>query len=195
MTKDIHETKGTDLRALRAFVEQEFGPIKYIQWTEALDEEAADLYSTSTITLINASKWYNTRQFPLIPLEVACDLFLDGNVEKGAWSFGRFSADFGFSGVYRLILRHGPALTMIKQAPKIMSLYLRPGVVKIGATTRNSCVIEFIDIPPHASYEFQNAGFIERLMEMTGNDKDYLKIPMALSRGDSHTEVSFGWKA
>ncbi len=194
MALDNHETKGTDLRALRAFIEQEFDPIKYIQWTEALEHEAADLYATSSLTLINASKWYNTRQFLLDPLEKACELFYDGDIKKGSWAFGYFSAEFGFQGVYRLILRHGPAMAMIKQAPKIMSLYLRPGHISIGATTKNTCVIEFHDIPPYPSYEYQNAGFVEGLMMLTGNDKDYINITKAISRGDEYTELSFGWK-
>lgn len=190
---DPSESKGTDLRALKQFVMDSFGHTGYQRWYDALSPQAQEYYDPVSLTAIRPAEWYPTVEGLLIPLEVMSDVLYDGDVRAGCWAFGRFSADFGLNGVYRLLLRHGPAKLMLSQAPKILSQYIRPGYVEVTDVTDNSCVMQLFKVPARESNDYQVAAFIERTVELINREVESIEIPKSTSRGDDRLCIFVKW--
>ncbi len=191
---DPSESKGTDLRSLKQFVMDNFGHEGFQRWYDELSPQAQEYYDPASLTAIRPSDWYPSVEGLLIPMEVMCDVLYDGDLRAGCWAFGRFSADFGLTGVYRLLLRHGPANLMLSQAPKIMSMYMRPGYVKIGDTTDFTAAMELHDVPPRPSNDYQVAAFIERTVELINREVESVEITKSISRGDDIVEIQLRWR-
>lgn len=193
MSTPITETKGTDLIALKEYVLDRAGHDGYERWVAALSDAAREGYATGSRFKILPSQWYPTEEMLLIPLEQACAQLHGGDLAAGCRDFGRFSADYGFQGVYRLVLKVGPAKAMISQIPRVMSLYLRPASAETVDVGSHHVTIRFHGIPPRESYDLQNLGFIERVVELVGMTPGDIELTHCTGRGDAYSEIVVRW--
>ena len=94
------EIKGTAVTAIRDHVKANF-PDKYNDWLNSLSDPAKDIYSG----VIDSSKWYPLNEACIEPTRKTADLFYRSNYEKGAWDAGRYSAEKGLSGIYKIFVK------------------------------------------------------------------------------------------
>ncbi len=187
------QVKGTELRCLKEYVLEEQGVAAYDRWVSRLSPGAQELFAHDSAVIIQGSGWYEAQEVYLDALEIACELFHDGDVEKGGQEYGRFSADYGFTGAYRLLLRHGPAKAMLAQVGRVMGMYFKPGRAEVVEGSESATRIRFHECPPCRVFDYGNAGFIARTVELTGGTVTGLQINAMIADGDPYSEIEVHW--
>ncbi len=192
-TDNNWESKGTDLQSLNDWIVDTFGEEGFQRWYQTLSPRAQEIHEIGGRARIFPSAWYPTVEGLLEPLEVACDQFFDGDVKRGCWAQGIAAAEYSFTGVYRKVLWYGPAKLMITQAPKILSMFLRPGTIKTSDVTQTSAVLEFHDTPSRLSFDYQNGGFAEQLLRMSGKTPAGVEVVQSAAEGNDYSSILLKW--
>ena len=79
-----------------------------------------------------ANNWYSFREMMVEPTAKMCELFYHGDA-RGAWEAGKYSADFGLTGFYKIFVKVGSPDFILKRASTIMAGYYSPcqlGVIR-----------------------------------------------------------------
>ena len=92
--------KGTAVETIPLFIKSRFGEQEFKRWLDTQAPESHEIFRSNIL----ASAWYPLKEGLIDPTLKFCDLFYAGRID-GAVEQGRFSAEHGLKGVYRLFVR------------------------------------------------------------------------------------------
>lgn len=182
------EVKGTGLISTRTYVKERH-PDRYNDWLKTLPTDVQDLYSG----VISSSDWFNVDKMYYIPLKRVAEMFYGGNEHKAAIEVGRFSADFGLKGVYKVFLLVASPQALMRAAKRIISMYYRPVDVDVTELDKKSLVLTTTKL--HSGSEmldYRTIGWCVRALELASCKKvAYQKIPCT---NPANFSVKFSWE-
>ena len=115
------KVKGTILSSAQGFVKENF-PNRFGDWLNSLSPESKTMYTNPIL----ASEWYDIEVGLFAPTTVLADLFYNGDVNKVAWEMGRYSAEVGLKGIYKVFILIATPQFIMKRGGKILSSFYDP---------------------------------------------------------------------
>ncbi|MGA9139096.1 MAG: hypothetical protein WBZ29_02665 [Methanocella sp.] len=183
------QVKGSAIASMTKFITDKHGDAGLKRWLDALTPQAKQVYSGH----IMANNWYSLREIMVEPTAKMCELFYHGDA-RGAWEAGKYSADFGLTGFYKIFVKVGSPDFIFKRASTIMAGYYSPcqlGVTESGPGKVIVHITQFSE--PSAMVEARIGGWIQRALEIHGCKNVSVKITKSLTKGDSVTEYTTTW--
>lgn len=183
------EAKGTTVATLGKFVRTRYGDEAHRTWLEGLSPAARAIHSGAVMP----SLWYPMAAGLIEPTERICRLHFDEDI-RGAWECGRFSAEDGLRGVYRIFIAVGTPAFIIKKASNLWPQLYRPSSIRIASEGPKSVTFHVTEFPEaHRVIDARICGWMERALEISGCKGGNIQVPRSLARGDSLTEFIVGW--
>jgi len=183
------DVKGTAVVSIPEFIQSRF-PSRMEEWLDALSAGARAIVSKKIL----ASSWYPLSDAVLEPTQKLCDLFYDGQ-DKGAWEAGRFSADHGLQGVYKVFVKVATPQFLISRAGRIFSSYYRPSSIEIDEVGAGAVIMRIVEFPePDRLIEARIGGWVERALEICGCRNLEITTPRSMTAGESVTEIKAQWE-
>lgn len=185
------QTKGTTIIFIPEFIKKNFGEEAYIKWFNLLSAEAKKVYSG----VIFPGNWYPLIEISTEPARLICNLFYNGDLEKGALEIGRFSADYALRGVYRFFVRIGSPEFILKKGSAILPTYFDPCKLEVVGIQKGRVILHITEFTEMNSIvEGTIIGWVERAIEIAGGKNVNVVVAKSLARGDSLTEGIITWK-
>lgn len=184
------EVKGEVLISLPLFIIKKFGNEEFERWLRFLTPDAKKVYSNPIIK----TEWYPLKEMLVRPTLKICELFYKKNL-IGAFECGRFSAEYGLKGIYKILVRLSSPDVLINRAKKILQNYYQPCEIDVFLQAHNLAILritEFSEMSP--CIEQRIAGWMKRAVEITGVDRVNVKILKSLTKNDQYTEFQITWK-
>ncbi|MBW1813316.1 MAG: hypothetical protein JRJ39_06480 [Deltaproteobacteria bacterium] len=184
------EVKGGAVSSVPEFVRTKFGS-RYEEWLDSLSEDSNKIMKEHIIPAIS---WYPIRPGLIEPTQKICELFYD-NDENGAWEAGRFSADIGLIGVYKMFVKLGSPKFIVGRAATIFSSYYKPCRMEIAGEAEKMVVLhikKFLEL--ERLVELRICGWIERALEISGSKAVKVELTKSLTNQDQVTEIVVEWK-
>ena len=183
------ETKGAVVASLPEFVKTTFGEEGYHKWMEALPQSTREAFSERILS----GNWYPVSEMLVTPTQVACDLFYEGDV-KGAWESGRFSADKGLRGIYRVFVAVASPSIVIKKCAVILPTFYKPSNIEAMDFEGKSASLRITEFPePHPILDARIGGWIQRGLEICGCKNPVIKSRELMCKGDPYTTLLLSW--
>ncbi len=182
--------KGEVLRSLPLFVIKRFGQTKYMKWLNTISSSAHTVYSEG----IDDKEWYPLTSTLVAPTVTMCDMFYRGSM-RGAWECGRYSADYGLKGIYKVLVKLQSPTILIQKSSSIFSSLYQPASLQVTVEDerRLSVVItEFEEI--HSVIEARIGGWMERALEISGCKHVNISIEKSLADHDHSTDYKITWQ-
>ncbi|MFC1732085.1 hypothetical protein ACFL6I_17385 [candidate division KSB1 bacterium] len=182
--------KGEVLISLPLFIMKKFGKKEYERWLNSLAPAARKVFSSP----LNKTEWYPLKETLVKPTNKLCELFYKNNM-RGAFECGRFSAEYGLKGIYKVLVKLSSPQILINRAGKILHNYYEPSEIDVFAETKNSVVVRITKFSEMTScIEQRIAGWMQRAVEITGSNHVEVKITQSLTRDHPFTEFHVIWK-
>ncbi len=184
------KVKGSAVATLPQFVKDKFREDGFEKWLASLSPEAQKVFEKNVLSV----GWFPLKEILIEPTKCICDLFYNGNM-KGAWDSGRFSAEQGLKGVYKVFLKLGSAAFITKKASSILPTYYEPSEMKVADLQSNSTVIHITKFDePSEIIDNRIGGWMEKALELSGYKTVNISIAKSLARGAAFTEFHVSWK-
>ena len=183
------QVKGTAIKFMPEFIMKKFGEAKYRQWLDSLPPNSKDIYSSNIL----ATSWYSLKDSFSIPIAKICELFYGSN-PRGAWESGRYSADFGLKGVYKVLVKLGSPETLAKRAGSVIQKYYDQSSIECVKAEKNHAVLRVVRFSEWDKYiENRIGGYMERAIEISGGRSPTVTVLSSMTRGNSYTEYDVKW--
>jgi hypothetical protein len=182
--------KGTIISSIHTFVKDKFSN-RYQEWLQALPPASQQVLNSTVM----ASEWYDIENGLLAPTRQLAKMFYDGNLEKASWEMGRYSAEVGLTGIYKVFVLIATPQFIMKRGGKILSSFYHPSVL----TTENERP-KGVDI---IITEFENStvitesrigGWMEKALEICGVKNITINKVKSLASGDEKTHYIVNWE-
>ncbi|MFC1528556.1 hypothetical protein ACFL5B_01460 [Candidatus Latescibacterota bacterium] len=185
------EVKGEAVLSLPLFILKKFGSKGYNQWLESISPEAKKVYSKP----IHKSDWFPLKEVVVEPTRKICELFFN-NSKRGAWEGGRYSAEYGLKGIYKVLVKLATPQILIKKAGPILASYYNSGSLEVAESSKNHVVIRITNFSEMDKIiEYRLGGWMERAIEICGCKNVTVRITKSLTENDPFTEFKISWKA
>jgi hypothetical protein len=183
------EIKGTAITAIRDYVKSNH-PEKFSEWLNALPEASKDIYSG----VIDSSRWYPLNEGGILPTRKTVDMFFDGDYKRGAWEAGKFSAEEGLTGIYKLFVKAASPGYIIQRASRVFASYYQPCKMEVLERTDSTVLVEISDMTQtDIVIEYRIAGWIEKALQISGAKNVVIDFKKSITRGDSVTQFAIKW--
>lgn len=184
------EVKGSALASMPKFIRKEFGKDGLQQWLSKLSPEVRTVFDTT----LKESAWYPLQEMLIAPTAVFCQLFYNWDY-KGAWELGRFSADYGLKGVYRLFIKFGSPEFLINKASTILPSYYTPSSMEVVESREGLAVVRITEFPDiDKVIEYRIGGWMESALEICGCWNIQVDMTKAMTRNAPFTEYNITWQ-
>lgn len=181
------QVRGSVVKSIDAFVASKHKD-SHQDWLKKLPSQ-----SLKTIRLATNSNWYPIEEGALIPTQLMCKMFYP-NAKKGAWESGRFSAEEGLSGIYKIFVIISTPAFLMKRASRIIATFYDPAVINIAEDSAGKMVIQFTKLPVKSEIiENRIAGWMEKAMELCGCINLIVRITQSMALGGKNFEVTITW--
>ncbi len=158
------EIKGTALLAIRDFVKLNHQD-KYEQWLGMLNEGSKQIFQSS----IDSTKWYPVEIAAIEPTQRISELFFNNDIVKGAWESGRYSAQKGLTGIYKIFVKATSPSFIISRAKDVFARYYRPCEMEVVKNQDAGVLINLINADGCDNVIVNRiCGWIERALEISG---------------------------
>ena len=184
------KVKGSAVATIPIFIKERFGEEGYQKWLNALPPDTQTIYSDKILP----TSWYPLKQVLMEPTKKLCEIFYGGGM-KGAWESGRFSAEQGLKGVYKMFIKLGSVHFLIKKASTILPTYFDPShidILELGEKNALLHITKFEEADP--TIDNRIGGWIERALEISGCKNIRVSIRKSLAKGDPVTELHLTWE-
>jgi hypothetical protein len=186
------EVKGKAISVIPRFIKKNFGEEGLVYWLHQISEEARGVYDSK----IDDNKWYPLKRILIEPSANLAQLFFDWDLKKACWSLGRYSAEYRFSGVSRLVVKFPSPNYFIAKGVEFLPEYYRPCRMEVVENVERHGVVRIIEFPEiDLTTEFRIAGWMERGLELNGCRNVKVEIRKSLVRFDPVTEYSVRWSS
>lgn len=183
------QVKGSAIAPMPKFITEKHGESGCQRWLDALTPDAKQVYSGR----IMANNWYPFKELMVEPTAKMCELFYGGNV-RGATEAGRYSADIGLTGVYKIFVKVGSPDFIMKRASSIMAGYYTPSQLNVIESGPGKAVIHITQFPePSTLVEARISGWMQRALEINGCKNVMVRITRSLTKKDPVTEFAVNW--
>jgi hypothetical protein len=184
------KVKGTIISSIQSFVKNNF-PNRYQEWIDGLSAESKSIYTDSVLS----TEWYPYQEGLIKPTELLAKLFYNNDIMKASWSTGRYSAEVGLTGIYKVFVLIATPQFIMKRAGKILSSFYEPSVLKLGEIRPKGVdvnIVEFLE--PTLITEHRIAGWMEKALEICGVKNITIDITKSLVKGDDMTVYVLNWE-
>jgi hypothetical protein len=183
------DVKGSVLQSVPKFIRARFGDEGLQRWLDALDGECRTLFTGPILP----SGWYPVQVSLVGPTVLLCELFYNGDV-RGAWESGRFSAEDGLRGIYRVFVRLGSPHFIISKGATIMKTLYRPSEITVTEPVGTTTTVRITQFPePHPVLDARIGGWIEQALLVCGCPTVKVAASHLMTRGDVFTEYKVSW--
>ncbi|MBT4484539.1 MAG: hypothetical protein HOC71_12780 [Candidatus Latescibacteria bacterium] len=184
------EVKGEAVLSIPIFILKKLGSKEYNRWLSSLSPEAKKVYSKP----INKSDWFPIKDIMIEPTKKCCELFFN-NSKRGAWKCGRYSAEYGLKGIYKVLVKLATPQILIKKASSIITSYYKPSDVEVPESGKNYAIVRITDFADmDKTIEYRIGGWMERATEICGCRNVTVTINSSLTENDPYTEYKVSWK-
>lgn len=182
------EVKGIALIPIYEYVKVKH-PERLKEWINSLPESSKAIYSAKILP----TQWYPVKEGITIPLIKFCDMFFKGSL-RGSWETGRFSADYGLRGVYKIFLKLSNVHIFARRAEILWSSYYSNLRAKLTENNPGRIVFEIYEFPDiHEILEHSIGGFLERAGELYNLNNLSVNIDKSLAKGDDLLRYVIAW--
>ncbi len=184
------KVKGTILSSIQGFVKENF-PNRYEDWINGLNATSKKFFTSS----IMAADWYDYQDGFIEPSVLVAKMFYNNDLKKSGKEVGRYSAEVGLKGIYKVFVFVAKPQFIIKRGGKILSSFYNPSALKIGEERLKGVdvhVTSFPDITEIAEYRI--AGWMEKALEICGVKNISIEITESLVLGDERTTYVVNWE-
>ena len=184
------KVKGTIVTSVQGFIQENF-PNRYKEWLDGLSEASREIYNAS----IMATDWYDYQDALIEPSQSAAQLFYHGDTKKLSWEIGRFSAEVGLKGVYKVFILIATPQFIMKRAGKILASFYQPSVMKVGTERPKGVDLHITEFPePTVVAENRIGGWIEKALEICGVKNITIEMTQSLVAGEDKTVYVVNWE-
>ena len=181
--------KGTAVLTLPLFIQEKFGREGLEEWLTSLSEEAKEVYGYPVLS----SNWYPIKEILVEPTEKICELFYNGDL-KGAWDSGRYSAEYGLKGIYKMFVKFGSVHFLVKKASTILPTYYEECSIEVKEFVDTRSTLHITKFPlSHQVIDHRVGGWIEKALEISGCKDIEIDIPQSLAQNDPVSEFKLSW--
>ena len=182
------EVRGSVVSNINAFV-KEAHPESYDNWISSLSENSQELMQRTS-----SSKWYPIEDGILEPTKIMCEQFYS-SPKEGAWKSGRYSAQVGLTGLYKVFVVISTPTFLIKRASRVLATFYNPTEVSVVDSSDNSMLVHFTKLPVENEYlEYRIAGWMEKALEICGCKDLSVRTTRSIAKGDDLFEVQISWR-
>ncbi len=183
------EVKGTAVKSIKDYVQSKYGP-RVNEWIQSLPEESAKLMNGGVF----ANNWYPMKDAAVEPTKAIAKLFYNNNIKLAAFEAGRFSADVGLKGVYRIFVKVASPNYLMQRAGRVFTSYYSPSEISVVNSHEKGLTLHITKFPePEEIIEYRIAGWCERALEFTNCKNVKANITKSLTKGDNLTEIVINW--
>lgn len=184
------EVKGQAIKSIQKGVREKFGQEGFDRWLDAISAEAFIVYSQP----IDTNTWFPMKTVLIDPMANIAQLFYEWDLKDAAWEFGRYSADFGLKGPYRLFVKISSAKFFLQKASDFMSAYYRPATIETHEYGHDFAVFRITKFPEmEKTIEYRIGGWMERALEINGCKDVKVAITKSLTTFDPYSEFKLSW--
>jgi len=182
--------KGTLVSSTQSFVKSKFAN-KYQEWVSSLSPASQNIYKGS----IMASGWYEIEDGLLGPTRAIAKMFYAGDVDKTAWDMGRYSAEIGLTGIYKVFILIATPQFIMKRGGKILSSFYDPSVLTTGEERPKGVDIVLKEFENSSVItESRIGGWMEMALEICGVKNISIEKTKSLAKGDDKTIYVVNWE-
>lgn len=183
------EIKGTAVKTIPEFVKENYSP-RYAEWIKSLPEPCREIALN-----VKSSAWYPLDQGGIELTQKVGLLFFDGDVKKGAWELGKYSADVALNGIYKLYVKVSSPGHIIARASRVFSAYYKPSKMQVAEHRAKSVKLIMTAFDqPNDLIEYRIAGWIDRALEISGCENVTVDITESFTKGNEQTVFYCTWK-
>ena len=170
--------KGTSLNGTLNFVKEKF-PSRIDEWIEQLPARSRDMFSN----VILATHWYPMEEGLIIPTKIISKLFYSGNDKKASYEIGRYSAEEGLKGIYKIFIKIASPKYVLKRSTVIFKTYYQDIDAQIIENMDNEVVFYIKGFKQSEQLIFDRiSGWIFEILKIIKSqplDIKYILIPQA----------------
>ena len=157
------EIKGTAVKSIKEFVTARYAD-RYTEWFSSLTPASQEVFN---VALTNG--WYPLKEGILEPTIKIAELFYDGDVKKGAWESGMYSAEVALNGVYKIYVRFSSPGHVVDRGSRILPAYYNPITIKQLVREKNFVKFEMLECEGiDEIVEYRIAGWMYKALEISG---------------------------
>ena len=184
------KVKGTIVSSVQGFVKDNFAN-RYQEWIDTLSAESKKLFTNT----IMASEWYSYQDGLIKPTILLANLFYNNDTNKAAWDIGRYSAEVGLKGIYKVFVLIATPQFIMKRGGKILASFYQDSVLTTADERPKGVdlhITEFSD--PTEIAENRIGGWVEKALEICNAKNITIKITKSLTKGDKLTVMAVDWE-
>lgn len=183
------EVKGTAAKSIPDFVGRRFKD-KYFEWLNALPEKSRKIMMDG----LKTNLWYPIEDAAIMPTQMIGEVFYDGDIQKGAWECGKYSAEVALKGIYKVYVKLSKPEHIIDRASRIFSAYYQPSEMSVSDKGKNFVQLSVTKFPtPSSVIEYRIAGWMQTAMEISGCNNVKVEITKSLAKGARETTFHVSW--
>lgn len=184
------KVKGTIVSSVQTFVKAKF-PNRLQEWQQSLPPASQQILSNGVM----APEWYDIENGLLAPTRLLAKMFYDGDLEKVSLEMGRYSAEVGLTGIYKVFVLIATPQFIMKRGGKILSSFYEPSV--LSTTNERPKGVDIL------ISEFENStvitesrigGWMEKALEICGVKNITIDKTKSLANGDDCTLYAVNWE-
>ncbi len=184
------KVKGSAVLTIPLFISKQFGESEQKRWFDSLDEDSKEIFASPILV----SSWYPLKYALSEPTYKICELFYNGDL-KGAWENGRFSAEYGLKGVYKVFIKIASPQFLIKKASSILPAYYEPCTIEASEEGKNKALVRITRFPEiDEVIENRMGGWVEKALEICGCEEIQISRTKSLLNDDACTEFQVSWR-
>lgn len=189
LKKRFMEVKGTAVKSIKEFVETRF-KADYQKWLKAMPEESQAIINGG----IFANNWYPMKAAAVEPTKALGKVFYNNDIKQAAWESGRYSAEVGLKGVYKIFVMIAKPQYIMQRASRVFTSYYSPSDLSVVESHEKGLTLHITKFPePEQIVEYRIAGWCEKALEFTNCKNVRAKITKSLTNGDKVTEIVMSW--
>lgn len=183
------EVKGTAVKSIKDFVESKY-KAQLNNWIQAMPESSQVIMGSA----IFANNWYPMKAAAVEPTKAIAKLFYNNDIKKAALEAGRFSAEIGLKGVYKIFVRIASPNYLMERAGRVFTSFYSPTEISVVNNHDKGLTLHITKFPePEEVIEYRIAGWCERALEFTNCKDVKANITKSLRSGDDLTEIVITW--
>ncbi len=184
------EVRGRALKSIQKFVQKGFGQEGFDRWLDTISVEAYTVYSLP----IDAGEWFPLKKLLIEPTANIAQLFYKWDLKEASWEMGRYSADFGLRGPFRLFFKIGSTKFLMNKASEILPMYYKPSTMEVAEYKDGLIRLHITSFPEiDKTTEYRIGGWTQRAMEINGCRNVGVEITKSLTTFDPVTEFQITW--
>ena len=133
--------KGIAVSATYNYIKKNF-PEDLTEWLNNLSPASQKIFKN----IILPSEWYPAYEAVVEPTQLVGEMFI-GSAEKAAFEIGKYSAQEGLKGVYRVFARLSSINYIIKRSIPIYANYYDTGQFSIITNEKGNAVLKLSGVP------------------------------------------------